>query len=269
MRGILEAEGKRVSLSKLCTILGLPRRSFYYRPVERVRKLNEELVGKVKEIIEKFPSYGYRMISAVLKVNRKPVQRILQIKKWQVRKRAKGHRPRVQALKSRAEISNVRWATDLAKIWCGRDGWCSLALVIDCCDRGLIGWRLSKRGNAKIAEAALEEALIARFGQLAKLDNKLALRSDNGLVFTSKLYTKTTKAYNLEQEFITPYTPEQNGLIERFIRTLKEDCVWLHRFESLAHATATIGAWIRYYNTERPHSSLGYKPPVESIKLAA
>lgn len=48
------------------------------------------------------------------------------------------------------------------------------------------------------------------------------------------------------QEFTTPYTPEQNGLIERFIRTLKENCIWQQRFESLAHAQMAIGLWIRY-----------------------
>lgn len=269
MRGLLEDEGHIVSVSKLCAVLGVSRRTFYYKPRERQRKLDLELVSKVKEVIERHPSYGYRLISAILKVNRKPIQRILQLKNWQVRKRPKGFRPRVQALKSRASTSNLRWATDLASIWCGKDRWCSVALVIDCCDRELIGWRLSKQGNAKTAEAALEEAIVHRFGRLGRLSKQLELRSDNGLVFASKRYTRTTRAYNIKQEFITPYSPEQNGLVERFIRTLKEDCVWLNRFESLAHARAKIGAWIRYYNTERPHSALAYNTPAESFKLTA
>ena len=81
-----------------------------------------------------------------------------------------------------------------------------------------------------------EEALIHRFGHLGKVLAPLALRSDNGLVFSSKRFTNTVKAYGLTQEFITPYTPEQNGLIERFIRTIKEECIWQHHFENLAHA---------------------------------
>jgi len=76
---------------------------------------------------------------------------------------------------------------------------------------------------------------------------KLVLRSDNGLVFTSGRYTTTVKAYELSQEFITPYT------LERFIRTLKEECLWQHGFESLAQAREVIRSWIRYYNLERPH----------------
>ena len=125
-----------------------------------------------------------------------------------------------------------------------------------------MGWRLSSRGHAKTAEAALEEALIHRFGHLGRTTKPIILRSDNGLVFTSKRYTNTVRSYGLTQEFITPYTPEQNGIVERFIKSLKEECVWQHRFESLSQAQSVIASWIRHYNTERPHQALGYKPPV-------
>jgi transposase InsO family protein len=67
----------------------------------------------------------------------------------------------------------------------------------------------------------------------------------------------------LTQEFITPYTPEQNGMIERFFRSLKEECVWLEISESFEHANRAISAWIDWYNTGRPHQSLGYLTPRE------
>jgi transposase InsO family protein len=65
----------------------------------------------------------------------------------------------------------------------------------------------------------LQESIIYRYGRLQRLHRTITLRSDNGLVFTSKSFTKTVKDYNFEQEFITPYTPQQNGMIERFFRT--------------------------------------------------
>ena len=113
----------------------------------------------------------------------------------------------------------------MARVWCGKDRWCTLTVVIDCATREVLGWRLASRGNSVTAEAALEEALIERFGHLGRVSVPLTLRSDNGLVFTSKRYTATVKAYGLEQEFITLYTPEQNGLVERFIRSIKEECI--------------------------------------------
>jgi len=62
---------------------------------------------------------------------------------------------------------------------------------MDCHTREILGWRLTRSGNAKAAEATLEDALIGRFGSLARLAQPLILRSDNGLVFTSKRFTVT------------------------------------------------------------------------------
>ncbi len=75
--------------------------------------------------------------------------------------------------------------------------------------------------------------------------------------------TAKSKDYRLKQEFITPSTPEQNGLIERFFRTLKEECVWQHNFASFPDARREVLAWIDWYNTRPPHSALGYLSPVE------
>src|SRR3546814_4851546 len=78
-------------------------------------------------------------------MNKNTVQRIFQIKGWQVRKRAVGKRPRIEALPSVAMAPDQRWATDLCRIWDGRDGWLSLALVIDCHTRQLQIGRASCR----------------------------------------------------------------------------------------------------------------------------
>ena len=144
-----------------------------------------------------------------------------------------------------------------------------MALVIDCCTRELLGWHLSRSGKSKTAESALEHALINRFGCLGRVPQRFLLRSDNGLVFTSRSYTALVKSYGLQQEFITPYTPEQNGMVERVIRTLKEQCAHRHRFESLVHASRVIADWIGFYNHRRPHQALGMKTPAMAYQLAA
>jgi putative transposase len=111
--------------------------------------------------------------------------------------------------------------------------------------------------------------LIARYGTLGRVRTPFLLRSDNGLVFTSRHYTRLVRSYGLEQEFITPHCPQQNGLVERVIRTIKEQCVHRHRFESQQHAMRVIGDWIAFYNSRRPHQALGMKTPDEAFKLAA
>ncbi|MCG8478965.1 MAG: DDE-type integrase/transposase/recombinase [Spirochaetales bacterium] len=122
-------------------------------------------------------------------------------------------------------MSDIRWAIDVTHIHCGRDGWGHLAAMIDCHDRELIGFEFALRGRAREAERALEEACIARFGTLRPVGTTPVVRSDNGLIFQSRRFRAACRDYRLEQEFVTPYTPEQNGLIERFFRSLKEECV--------------------------------------------
>ena len=265
----LKDDGFEVSISKLCAWFGVARRSLYYKPTKAPPAINEALAAPIKAMIEKDPSFGYRTVAGLLSMNKNTVQRIFQLKGWQVRKRAVGERPRIEAKKSVAERPDERWSTDLCRVWGGRDGWLVLALVIDCHTRQLLGWQLSRSGKASTAAGALEHALITRFGTLGRVKTPFQLRSDNGLVFTSRKYTHLVRSYGLSQEFITPYCPQQNSMVERVIRTLKEQCVHRHRFESQQHAMRVIADWIQFYNTRRPHQALGMKTPDEAYALAA
>jgi putative transposase len=259
-------------MTKLCQWFEVARRTMYYKPTKATPKVQEQMAVPIKAMIEENPSFGYRTVAGLLGMNKNTVQRIFQIKGWQVRQRPIGFRPRVKSLPSVAQVPNERWATDLCRVWTGRDGWATLALVIDCATRELLGWHLSRSGKSKTAESALEQALIARFGTLGRVPEPFLLRSDNGLVFTSRSYTALVKGYGLRQEFITPHTPEQNGLMERAIRSVKEQCVHRHRFETLQHASRVIGDWIGFYNQRRPHQALAMNTPEQTyqqFKLAA
>ena len=101
------------------------------------------------------------------------------------------------------------------------------------------------------------------------MPRELLLRSDNGLVFTSRRYTSLVRSYGLKQEFITPHCPQQNGMVERVIRTLKEQCIHRQRFDSIQYATRAIGDWISFYNHRHPHQALDMKTPAEAFALAA
>jgi putative transposase len=219
----MKEDGFEVPMTKLRRWFEVPRRTVYYRPVKSAPKVQERFAAPIKQLIEADPSFGYRTVAGLLQFNKNTVQRIFQIKGWQVRKRAVGHRPRIEALPSAATT----------------------------------------------AMSALEQALIARFGTLGRVTTPFLLRSDNGLAFTSRAYTRLVRSYGLRQAFITPHCPKQNGMIERVIRTLKEQCVHRHRFETQQHASRVIGEWIRFYNTRRPHQALGMKTPAMAYALAA
>ncbi|MDR6742037.1 transposase InsO family protein [Herbaspirillum sp. 1173] len=68
---------------------------------------------------------------------------------------------------------------------------------------------------------------------------------------------------------ITPHWPQQNGMVERVLRTLKEQCAHRHLFETLQHASCIIGDWISFYNHRRQHQALGMETPAEAFALAA
>jgi putative transposase len=265
----LLADGISVPLTKLCAWFGVPRRTVYYKPTKAPPKVDPRFAEPIKKLIEDEPSFGYRTVAWLLGFNKNTVQRVFQLKGWQVRKRPVGARPRIEALPSVAESPNERWSTDLCRVWAGKDGWATLALVMDCHTRELLGWHLSRSGKATTAASALEHALIARFGTLGRVETPFLLRSDNGLVFTSRQYTRLVRSYGLRQEFITPHCPQQNGMMERLIRSLKEQCVHRQRFESLAHASRAIGDWIQFYNHRRPHQALGMRTPAATFEIAA
>lgn len=112
----------------------------YYRPVKAPPRLQERFVAPIKAMIETNPFFGYRTVVHLLGMNKNTVQRIFQLKGWQVRKRPVGFRPWIEALPSVACAPDERWATDLCRIWAGRDGWATLALVMDCYSREVLGW---------------------------------------------------------------------------------------------------------------------------------
>lgn len=183
----MAAEGDAVTVVQACRWAGVSRRSYYYQPRRAQPRINERLAARVKRVITDLPYAGYRTVAWLLGKNKNTIQRLFQLKDWQVRKRRSGARPRVQVLPSVASRPNERWATDIARVWCGPvHPWCALTIVMDCHTREALGWRLSPSGNAKAAEAALEEALITRYGTLGRARDRITLRSDNGLVFTSR-----------------------------------------------------------------------------------
>ena len=91
------------------------------------------------------------------------------------------------------------------------------------------------------------------------------LRVDNGPEFIARALEDWCKLHNVELLFIQKGKPHQNGFIERFNRTFRDEVLDVFAFDSLNQARLLTQAWIWIYNNERPHSSLGYKTPTEFL----
>ena len=116
----LKADGYSASISQLCRWFEIPRRTMYYRPTKKVPAVQECFAEPIKKMLEEHPSFGYRTVAHLLNFNKNTVQRIFQLKGWQVRKRPVGFRPRAQAMPSVATMPNERWSTDLCRVWTRR-----------------------------------------------------------------------------------------------------------------------------------------------------
>ena len=260
-----------MSLRKALEYSGSSRQLYYYKPKERrvVVALDVTTVERVKEIALTRPSFGTRRMAAILAremdspVNRKKVQRIFRALNWVSPSMDKNEilrRSHAKLLKP--EAPNTLWEADMTYIWCGKDRWCYLFSVLDVFTRIWVGYAFDTRAGRENAIMSVNNALAARPGINSA---NLTLRVDNGSQYRSREFVESMKVLGIKLEFIFVNTPEQNGHIESFHKTLKREYIWTNDFKDYQEAEATISDAFRDYNERRPHSSLKYKTPFEFL----
>ena len=161
----LQSEGTHASLRTICSVLRVPRSTFYYRPNSTTvsRPVDPDLQKAIYQTIQQHPTYGLRCVRAMLSrelgqwMNRKKIHRIIRLNNWQIRFRRKGNRPRARGWAARPDTPNELWEIDATHIMTAR-GWCHLVTIIDTYDRTIVGWRLSDSGSASVATGAVEDA---------------------------------------------------------------------------------------------------------------
>ena len=139
----------------ICRILDVARSTAYYREHDRIPIVDEIMAQRIKFSSMLKPYLGCGLVWARLrrqgfKINRKAVQRLMQLKGWQCHRRLKKRcSPRVESSPSVALVSDVRWATDATYVWTRLDGLVYVNAVLDCADRQCIGLNVSQRNDAR------------------------------------------------------------------------------------------------------------------------
>jgi transposase InsO family protein/transposase-like protein len=93
--------------------------------------------------------------------------------------------------------------------------------------------------------------------------------SDNGSGYRSRVFRDACGALALRHRRTRPYTPRTNGKAERFIQTLLREWAYVEPYATSQERRRALRPWVRYYNSERPHASLGYQPPLTRLQSAA
>jgi transposase InsO family protein len=108
---------------------------------------------------------------------------------------------------------------------------------------------------------------VSWFGGL-KIDIERVM-TDNGSPFVSREFGRLCSDVGIKHKRTRPYTPRTNGKVERFIQTLLREWAYVTPYATSQERRRALRPWVRYYNRERPHASLGYQPPLTRLQRAA
>lgn len=243
--------------------------SFYYEEKSRFVEPDPLVVKSVKRLTNERPSYGARRVAAQLSrdlghpVNRKRIQRIFRILGYTEPSLKKSEIIRSHDRAPSPSRPYELWQTDLTYTWCGRDSWGYLFNAFDAFSRVWAGYQFDTTAVKENAILSIENALISHKERVKA--NLLTLRADNGPQYTSHAFKDSMKALGLRLEHIAYRTPEQNGAIESFHKTLKKEYLWCQDFRNYQEAEIAIADAFKDYNHSRIHSALGYKTPYEYL----
>ena len=249
----------KISQRRVCDLVGVdPKTVRRERPPDHadIRKKMHEIAGIRRR-------FGYRRVGILLEregftMNEKKLYRLyreegLSVRRRRGRKRARGTRAPMPI----PNCPNVRWSLDFVSDTFGASRKFRILAVNDDCTRENLGL---------IADTSLSGARVARelTAMIRIYGQPGCIVSDNGTEFTSTAILKWAGDTGVAWHYIDPGKPQQNGLIESFNGSLRDECLNEEIFDSLADARQKLALWRYDYNNVRPHSSLGNKTPAQA-----
>jgi transposase InsO family protein len=266
----------RLSIEHMCQLVAVSRRGFY-RSLRQREPAGEET--EVRSLIQQIAlehrrRYGYRRITAELHrrgvlVNRKKVARMMrddnllaiQPKRFVVTTNSKHSCEVYLNLASRMKLTGINqlWVADITYVRL-KGEFVYLAVILDAFSRKVVGWAVDRTmASGRLTVVALERAVADRQPQAG-----LVHHSDRGLQYASPEYVAALDRYGIVASMSRPANPYDNASCESFMKTLKREEIYANRYDNLEQLRTNIEAFIEeYYNRQRLHSALGYRPPEE------
>ena len=282
------SEERKLPLARVCRVAGVSRSAACERrrrrgaakpprrrPGPRGAASDAELIAEIRSAIEDSPfvGEGHRKVWARLRRRgvRTARKRVLRLTREvgllaptpKVRRRAR----RLHEGTITVDRPDRLWATDATEGWTVKDGRCAVFCIVDH-GSGEAWADASARMDRFAAADLLREVSIERFGSVEEaVCQGLALRYDGGPCFRSHHYQAEIDHLGIARSPTYHYEPETNGCVERFIQTLKEQVLWIRRFETLEELRAAVREFARLYNGEWLLERHGYRTPIEAREL--
>jgi putative transposase len=236
-------------------------------PYAKVVERNAVLLERIRALKADHPFWGYRRIWAYLRyvdglvVNRKRIWRIMKAHDLLVKPNLKLRAKRkADTRKPRPTRPNAWWGIDMTKVMIEGFGWVYVVVVLDWHSKKVVGHYAGLQARAWHWLVALNRAANRQFpGGIA--GQGVNLMADNGCQPTSLAFMRACAAMGIKQAFTSYNNPKGNADTERFLRTLKEELVWLCEWTSPGIFFTALDRWLASYNSSYLHSALGYRAP--------
>ena len=250
-----------MSVSHQCELVGLPRSTWYYKPVGETAE-NLALMRAIDELYLQWPFYGSRKMAQELGINRKRAQRLMRRMGLQAiypKRRTTwpraGHKIYPYLLRD-IEITRPDqvWATDITYVPM-RHGFLYLVAIMDWHSRYVLAWRLSNTLDGAFCLEALEEALSDAQPEI--------FNSDQGSQFTAAAFTARLQASGIAISMDGRGRAIDNVFVERLWRSVKYEEVYLKDYRSAWEAEDSLESYFRFYCHRRVHQALDYRTPAD------
>lgn len=249
----------RISQRHAAGLIPVDRATLRY---EHHRDPQDALRVRLRELAGSLVRYGYRRLTVMLKregskVNAKRIYRLYTEEGLIVRtKRRKERAQRQRTVQGPAMQKNQKWSMDFVAQRLADGRWIRVLTVVDQYTRECLCLFADVALSGEKVATALDKIVVGRV-------TPKSITVDNGTEFASKAMDHWAYTNGVHLDFIRPGRPVENGYIESFNGRLRDECLNVEVFFSLADARRKLEIWRHDYNHHRPHSALADRTPAE------
>jgi transposase InsO family protein len=288
-RAASPSRNKPYGLAGVCRVWETPRSTVYahraqernadgpsgLRPGPEGPCSDQELVEKIREVLRESPFHGegHRKVWARLRfagvlTSKRRVLRLMRDNNLLAPHRVgNAHGPKAHDGSITTDAPDLMWGTDLTTTVTTGEGLAHVFVAVDHCAAECVGIHAAKSGNRFEALEPVHQGVREHFGAIGKgVAGGLVLRHDHGPSYMSHEFQEQISFLGMESSPAFVREPEGNGCAERFIRTLKENLLWVRHFETIEELRKALLEFKELYNTSWLIERHGYKTPAQVRK---